>query len=210
MYQMVWMPPASCSTSNSQHALGPELAPVKMEQQEQSVISPHSVSEKEEKLEVREGDEEEHSVSTLSPPPSCPGDEEERRGEETEGQEQDWTVMAVSLNGGGEDGNPEGHKEPDKTEEKGDQQMKKSCGEREGEEPREEDNKGREAGGGERKGDGDKDHQGEDDEDDEEEEEEDFDDLTQDEDEEEVMSSASEESVLSVPELQVNRKFSCE
>ncbi|MBN3317640.1 GON4L protein, partial [Atractosteus spatula] len=34
------------------------------------------------------------------------------------------------------------------------------------------------------------------------EEEEDFDDLTQDEDEEEVMSSASEESVLSVPELQ--------
>lgn len=36
-----------------------------------------------------------------------------------------------------------------------------------------------------------------------EEEEEDFDELTQDEDEEEVMSSASEESVLSVPELQV-------
>lgn len=36
-----------------------------------------------------------------------------------------------------------------------------------------------------------------------EEEEDDFDELTQDEDEEEVMSSASEESVLSVPELQV-------
>lgn len=46
-------------------------------------------------------------------------------------------------------------------------------------------------------GDGDRDRPGEEDE------EEDFDDLTQDEDEEEVMSSASEESVLSVPELQV-------
>uniref|UniRef100_A0AAY4CA51 GON-4-like protein n=1 Tax=Denticeps clupeoides TaxID=299321 RepID=A0AAY4CA51_9TELE len=46
-------------------------------------------------------------------------------------------------------------------------------------------------------GDGERERQGED-----EEEEEDFDDLTQDEDEEEVMSSASEESVLSVPELQ--------
>ncbi|XP_051577926.1 GON-4-like protein isoform X2 [Myxocyprinus asiaticus] len=53
--------------------------------------------------------------------------------------------------------------------------------------------KGRE----EKDGDGEKDRDGERDE-----EEEDFDDLTQDEDEEEVMSSASEESVLSVPELQ--------
>uniref|UniRef100_A0A3B4A0U5 Gon-4-like (C.elegans) n=1 Tax=Periophthalmus magnuspinnatus TaxID=409849 RepID=A0A3B4A0U5_9GOBI len=41
---------------------------------------------------------------------------------------------------------------------------------------------------------------------DEDEEEEEFDDLTQDEDEEEVMSSASEESVLSVPELQETMK----
>lgn len=56
---------------------------------------------------------------------------------------------------------------------------------------------GEEAGGGEDKDrDEDQDRQGE-------EEEEDFDELTQDEDEEEVMSSASEESVLSVPELQV-------
>lgn len=53
-------------------------------------------------------------------------------------------------------------------------------------------NKGRE----EKDGDGEKDGERD-------EEEEDFDDLTQDEDEEEVMSSASEESVLSVPELQV-------
>lgn len=42
---------------------------------------------------------------------------------------------------------------------------------------------------------------------DEEEFEEEFDDLTQDEDEEEVMSSASEESVLSVPELQVKKQI---
>ncbi|KAM9851947.1 LOW QUALITY PROTEIN: GON-4-like protein [Aulostomus maculatus] len=55
------------------------------------------------------------------------------------------------------------------------------------------------SGGGERDEDRDKDRDGE-------EEEEDFDDLTQDEDEEEVMSSASEESVLSVPELQETMK----
>ncbi|CAB1334275.1 unnamed protein product [Coregonus sp. 'balchen'] len=53
---------------------------------------------------------------------------------------------------------------------------------------------------GEKDGDGEQERQGE------EEEEEDFDDLTQDEDEEEVMSSASEESVLSVPELQETMK----
>ncbi|XP_039662141.1 GON-4-like protein [Perca fluviatilis] len=58
------------------------------------------------------------------------------------------------------------------------------------------------AGGGGGEGDEDQDRQGEE----EEEEEEDFDDLTQDEDEEEVMSSASEESVLSVPELQETMK----
>ncbi|XP_013880032.1 GON-4-like protein isoform X2 [Austrofundulus limnaeus] len=203
LYQMVWTPPASCSTHTSQHALGPEpLAPIRREQQEQSVMNTHTLSE-----EVREGDEEENSDSTLSPPSSCTGDEEkELCGQETEGQEPDWTVMAVSHSGGKEDGNSEGHKEPDKTEEQGDQQMKETCGEGEGEQPSEEDDKGREAGGGERKGDGDKDHQGEDEEDDEEEEEEDFDDLTQDEDEEEVMSSASEESVLSVPELQETMK----
>ncbi|XP_041962509.1 GON-4-like protein [Alosa sapidissima] len=51
-------------------------------------------------------------------------------------------------------------------------------------------------GDGDKDGDGDRDRPGEEDE------EEDFDDLTQDEDEEEVMSSASEESVLSIPELQ--------
>uniref|UniRef100_A0A3Q3E6A7 Myb-like domain-containing protein n=1 Tax=Labrus bergylta TaxID=56723 RepID=A0A3Q3E6A7_9LABR len=55
---------------------------------------------------------------------------------------------------------------------------------------------------GEKDKDEDQDQQGEE----EEEEDEDFDDLTQDEDEEEVMSSASEESVLSVPELQETMK----
>lgn len=56
----------------------------------------------------------------------------------------------------------------------------------------------RQGNGGSDRHDDDKDGDGE-----REEEEEDFDELTQDEDEEEVMSSASEESVLSVPELQV-------
>uniref|UniRef100_A0A8C9SXH9 GON-4-like protein n=1 Tax=Scleropages formosus TaxID=113540 RepID=A0A8C9SXH9_SCLFO len=56
---------------------------------------------------------------------------------------------------------------------------------------------GKQQDGGEKDGDGERERQGG-----EEEEEEDFDDLTQDEDEEEVMSTASEESVLSVPELQ--------
>ncbi|XP_008296960.1 GON-4-like protein [Stegastes partitus] len=58
--------------------------------------------------------------------------------------------------------------------------------------------------GGDREDDGDKDR--DEDQDRQGEEEEDFDDLTQDEDEEEVMSSASEESVLSVPELQETMK----
>ncbi|KAI5618229.1 GON-4-like protein, partial [Silurus asotus] len=77
--------------------------------------------------------------------------------------------------GGGErDANDEGEKKGD-----GD-----SGRERQG-------NGGREGNDDEKDGDGER-----------EEEEEDFDELTQDEDEEEVMSSASEESVLSVPELQ--------
>lgn len=54
---------------------------------------------------------------------------------------------------------------------------------------------GRQNGGGEKDGDGEQERQGE---------EENFDDLTEDEDE--VMSSASEESVLSVPELQETMK----
>ncbi|XP_056142146.1 GON-4-like protein [Lampris incognitus] len=84
-------------------------------------------------------------------------------------------------------------------------------GEREGDHGGEETGDGEEEGdredaqsGGEKEDDGDKD--GEQDRQGEEDEEEDFDDLTQDEDEEEVMSSASEESVLSVPELQETMK----
>ncbi|XP_037830405.1 GON-4-like protein isoform X2 [Kryptolebias marmoratus] len=204
LFQMVWMPPASCSITTSQHAMEPDLQkPIKVEWQEQSVLKPHFLSENEVKMEVREGEEEESSASTLSPLSSCTGDKEE----EHQGEEQEWTVMTVSLNGGKEDGNPEGHEDQEKTEEKEDQQVDKTYGEGEGEQGSEEEDREREAGGGERKGDGDRDHQGEDEEDDEEEEEEeDFDDLTQDEDEEEVMSSASEESVLSVPELQETMK----
>ncbi|XP_072535573.1 GON-4-like protein isoform X2 [Salminus brasiliensis] len=98
-----------------------------------------------------------------------------REGEEGEGQHN-------GESGGREerDGNEEGEK-------KGDGE---GGGEGDG-------NGGRQGNGGGDKNDEEKDGDGE-----REEEEEDFDELTQDEDEEEVMSSASEESVLSVPELQ--------
>lgn len=206
---MVWFPLAPRFTTTSQHAQGPELhKPISAEQPEQSVREPYSLFEKEVKSKLREEEEEEEesSASTLSLLSSCTGDKEVER------EEQDWTLMAIGLNGEKEDGNPEGQKEQEKTEDKEDQQVDKTCGERgeQGEQGSEKEDR-REAGGGERKGNGDKDHQGEDEEEEdeeEEEEEEDFDDLTQDEDEEEVMSSASEESVLSIPELQVNKKLS--
>ncbi|XP_029282893.1 GON-4-like protein [Cottoperca gobio] len=102
------------------------------------------------------------------------------------GEQEDWTPWGVCLNGGGED---EGREEAG------------GVGEGEDEEGQRED------GGGEGEDDdGDKDKDEDQDRQGEEEEEEDFDDLTQDEDEEEVMSSASEESVLSVPELQETMK----
>lgn len=206
LLQTVWFPSAPRFTTTSQHALGPELhKPINAEQQEQSVREPYSLSEKEVKSKLRKEEEEESSASTLSPL-SCTGDKEEER------EEQDWTLMAVGLNGEKEDGNPERHEVQEKAEDKEDRQVDKTRGEREGQgEQGSEEEDRRDTGGGERKGNGDKDHQGEDEEEDdeeEEEEEEDFDDLTQDEDEEEVMSSASEESVLSIPELQVNRKLS--
>lgn len=96
----------------------------------------------------------------------------------------------------------EGNKEEGRGEERdsggdgerdGDKEGEKS-GDRESGEKRDGDG-GEDKGQDERDGDGEKDGERD-------EEEEDFDDLTQDEDEEEVMSSASEESVLSVPELQ--------
>ncbi|XP_054638264.1 GON-4-like protein isoform X2 [Dunckerocampus dactyliophorus] len=68
------------------------------------------------------------------------------------------------------------------------------------EEGEEEGGQGEDQGGRDREKDDDQERQ------EEEEEDEDFDDLTQDEDEEEVMSSASEESVLSIPELQETMK----
>ncbi|XP_037532414.1 GON-4-like protein [Nematolebias whitei] len=205
LLQMVWLPSAPCFTTTSQHALGPELyKPISAEQQEQNVREPYSLFEKEVKSKLRdEEEEEESSASTLSLLSSCTGDKEEER------EEQNWALMAVGQNGEREDGNPEGHEEQEKTEDKEDHQVDKTCGGREGQgEQGSEEEDRREAGGGERKGNGDKDHQGEDEEeeDEEEEEEEDFDDLTQDEDEEEVMSSASEESVLSIPELQETMK----
>lgn len=153
-------------------------------------------------VEDRRGeDESSASTSTLSPV-SCLGEKDEEvkeewknsvgmgvvslnEGESTDGEEGQGT--------GGGDGGSDGEEEG--AEGEGDQ-------EREGEEA----DGQRENGGGEGEEDGEKEKNEEHDRQGEEEEEEDFDDLTQDEDEEEVMSSASEESVLSVPELQVNGK----
>ncbi|KAK5609358.1 hypothetical protein CRENBAI_010779 [Crenichthys baileyi] len=190
LLHMVWTPPVSCSTTFSHHAIGPEsLRPVEQEHPK-STISPYPPCE---------GEVKDSSPSTLSPFSSSVGDKEEE-------QEEDWSVMGVSLKGG-ERGNVE-RGEQEKTKDGGDQEKEETDGDGEEEEQGgEEDDGGREERGGERE-DGDKDRRGdeEEDEEDEEEEEEDFDDLTQDEDEEEVMSSASEESVLSVPELQETMK----
>ncbi|XP_065154232.1 GON-4-like protein isoform X2 [Paramisgurnus dabryanus] len=112
-----------------------------------------------------------------------------------DGKEQQSNGGEKLNEGNGEEGGGEERESGGNGERDGDKEGEKSGG-RESSEKKEGD------GGGdkereERDGDGEKDGDGERDE-----EEEDFDDLTQDEDEEEVMSSASEESVLSVPELQ--------
>uniref|UniRef100_A0A3P8ZRB2 GON-4-like protein n=1 Tax=Esox lucius TaxID=8010 RepID=A0A3P8ZRB2_ESOLU len=113
------------------------------------------------------------------------GAEEEEKGEEGEGDCCVYGVVALSgrtvaqeQTGGG--AKNEGKQGDQRNGQNGGGEERNGAGERNGEQ------------GGDGKG--------------EEEEEEDFDDLTQDEDEEEVLSSASEESVLSVPELQETMK----
>nr|XP_054596896.1 GON-4-like protein isoform X1 [Nothobranchius furzeri]XP_054596897.1 GON-4-like protein isoform X1 [Nothobranchius furzeri] len=196
LVQMMWTPPAPCSTTVSQDAPGCAL------HRTVNVEQPRSISGKEVNVEG-----EESSASSLSPLSSCTGDKEEEQQMEEQEQHcvEGTSVMAVSFNGGTGGGKEGG--EGEKMEEKGGHEEEETGGE--GEEEQSEEDGGREEGG-EREEDGDKDQQGEEDEEDEEEEEEeeeeDFDDLTQDEDEEEAMSSASEESVLSVPELQETMK----
>lgn len=129
------------------------------------------------------------------------------RKESPEVQHKPAVVEGTSLNGGENTGRQE--------QEGRDGECTGGGGEEEPEEGREDGKHGgeeeeRENGGGEGEEDGEKDKnedQDKDDDQEEEEEEEDFDDLTQDEDDEEVMSSASEESVLSVPELQVENQM---
>uniref|UniRef100_A0A8C8G5T6 GON-4-like protein n=1 Tax=Oncorhynchus tshawytscha TaxID=74940 RepID=A0A8C8G5T6_ONCTS len=151
------------------------------------------------------------------PPEGNSGEEDERREEEEEG---DFGVHGMGMlsgrtvaqeqtgggggekNGGEEGDQREGDSERGGEEERNGEQGEDGKGSGEGEEEGERD--GGPNGGGEK--DGEKDGDGEQERQGEEEEEEDFDDLTQDEDEEEVMSSASEESVLSVPELQETMK----
>ncbi|XP_027131099.1 GON-4-like protein [Larimichthys crocea] len=199
LLQMMWTPPAPCTappTVTSQHAAGQQIhRPIGEEQEEMDQMStrPHPPLEEEDRQGDRQEDRQEEegsaSLSTLSPL-SCPGE-----------KEKNWTLVGVvSLNGGEKtDGEEEGREEGGAEE---------GGGEEEGGSGEEE--QGREGHGGEeeteREEDGEKDKDEDQDRQGEEEEEEDFDDLTQDEDEEEVMSSASEESVLSVPELQETMK----
>ncbi|XP_068426179.1 GON-4-like protein isoform X2 [Clinocottus analis] len=198
LLQMVRTPQAP-PTVHCQHALGQRIhRPIEEEQQEteHSSTKPHLPLEEEGQEERQE--ESSASPSTLSPESSCENEEED----------EDWTALGVArLNGGEEEEGTEeggsgggggGGEEEEGTE--GGEGGGREEEEEEEEEQMEDGAGGEKDEGGDKDKDEDQDRQGED------EEEEDFDDLTQDEDEEEVMSSASEESVLSVPELQETMK----
>ncbi|KAI9532500.1 hypothetical protein NQZ68_032024 [Dissostichus eleginoides] len=190
LLQMVWTPP----TKTSQNTPGP----IREDRQDG-------------------GESGESSASTLSPVSSCSdkGEEGGGNGEDGGGEEEDERGNGEDdeerqrENGGGEEeevqGEDEagggGNEEEEGQREAGGGEEEEGQGEDGGGEGEEEEEQKEDGGGEEEDGDKDKDED-QDRQGGEEEEEEDFDDLTQDEDEEEVMSSASEESVLSVPELQ--------
>ncbi|XP_041842815.1 GON-4-like protein isoform X2 [Melanotaenia boesemani] len=206
LFQVVLTPPAP--TNTSQDALGLKLhRSIKEEQEEEEkqedIVTELQLTTEEMKMEVRQMEEDNTaSASIVSPVSSSTGGEEEKRKEEC-------SVLAVSLNGGE---NTDGQNQERREESGGGDGEDEAVGGEQGGEREEEDCGERDDAGGDNKEDGDKDkdedqdRQGDEEEEEEEEEEEDFDDLTQDEDEEEVMSSASEESVLSVPELQETMK----
>ncbi|XP_076593150.1 GON-4-like protein isoform X1 [Chaetodon auriga] len=209
LLQMVWTPTAPPTTVTSQHALGEQIdRPIKGDQKKKEQISTRTRPALEEKTQVEvmrraEGEEvqveEESSASpsTLSPLSSCAGEKEVG---------ENWTAVGVvSFSGGENTGGEEGEHRVGGGAGGGGEEETGGGGEGEQGGDGEEEGQ-REDGGGEREEDGEKDKDEDQDRQGEEEEEEDFDDLTQDEDEEEVMSSASEESVLSVPELQETMK----
>ncbi|KAM9309645.1 GON-4-like protein isoform 2-T2 [Pholidichthys leucotaenia] len=176
LLQMVWTPPE----------VNAQLQPVGDDDEEHGVESRPSP-------EQPIGEEESpSSASTLSPL-----SEREEQQREEENQMKNWII---GYNGGENTNKEDG--EPGEGGGGGDEDTGGE-GEQGGDDEEEEEEEREDGGGG---GDGDEDGDKDKDEDQEEEEEEDFDDLTQDEDEEEVMSSASEESVLSVPELQETMK----
>ncbi|XP_051271744.1 GON-4-like protein isoform X2 [Dicentrarchus labrax] len=214
LLQMMWTPPAP-PTVTYQHALGQQIhSPITEEQEEMEKMSKrlHPPLEKDRhqvKEETQEEKESSASPSTLSPLSSCAGEEDDEKEEEEE--EENWTVLGVvSLNGGENTAGEEDEEREGGDAGGGGEEERGEGGEGEqggeGEEEGQGDDGQRDDGGGEREEDGEKDKDEDQDRQGEEEEEEDFDDLTQDEDEEEVMSSASEESVLSVPELQETMK----
>ncbi|XP_074540005.1 GON-4-like protein isoform X2 [Halichoeres trimaculatus] len=205
--QMVWTPPPT--------VLPPPAPPAPALLSVSSPPAPHMgdvkpVIEQEDcktSSKERQEEEEESLPSTLSPAFSISEMKEEEEEERKEEEEEQACPGLVSLSGGEQTG---GEKEDDRgggdPGEAGEEDPGGGGGEG-GQEREEEEEEGqKEDGGGERDEDGEKDKDEDQDQQGEEEEEEDFDDLTQDEDEEEVMSSASEESVLSVPELQETMK----
>lgn len=198
LLQMMWTPaapPTAPPTVTSQHALGKQINRLEEVKTQVEVMKRGEGEEMERRKQVEE--ESLASPSTLSPLSSCAGEKEEG---------ESWAVVGVvSLNGGENTGGEEEEGRRGGGAGGGGEEETGGGGEGEQGGDGEEDGQ-REDGGGEREEDGEKDKDEDQDRQGEEEEEEDFDDLTQDEDEEEVMSSASEESVLSVPELQVNRK----
>uniref|UniRef100_A0A3B4DEF4 GON-4-like protein n=1 Tax=Pygocentrus nattereri TaxID=42514 RepID=A0A3B4DEF4_PYGNA len=125
-----------------------------------------------------------------SSPHSCLNSSNVDRGTETS----ENITEDIKGKGGGGEGQQNGERGGGEERDRNEEGEKRGDGEGGGEG---DGDGGRPGNGGGDKNDEEKDGDGE-----REEEEEDFDELTQDEDEEEVMSSASEESVLSVPELQ--------
>ncbi|XP_054478185.1 GON-4-like protein, partial [Anoplopoma fimbria] len=194
LLQMVRTPQAP-PTVKSQHALGQEIhRPINKEKKELEQTSTRSLLPQEEESSA--------STSTLSPPSSSAGEEEE------EEEEENRTALGVACLKGGENTGGEEEEGRDVGGAGGGGEEETSGGGEgeQGAEGEEDDGQMEDGGGGERDEDGEKEKDEDQDRQGEDEEEEDFDDLTQDEDEEEVMSSASEESVLSVPELQETMK----
>ncbi|KAM6910429.1 GON-4-like protein [Xenentodon cancila] len=232
LLQIMWTSPGP--TCTSLNAPRQKLQrPMKQEKQEETLLKLHPTSEEEVKME-EENPTSTSTLSPLSSCGGQVDEEQEQQEEEKEERtvfrvkrgnpEETKRTEAKGVTeaegeeeekaGGNKDGEQAGEGGEDRDWDNGAGDREEDREQEDGGGDREEDREPEEGGGdreeedrdgedGEKEKEEDQDRQGEEEE---EEEEEDFDDLTQDEDEEEVMSSASEESVLSVPELQETMK----